>query len=141
MNLSTTCDWFITNTRQQRWYCDFPGSVVKGNVVFTLLVETLVCLEPWEVKDMQMPCCKEAKPHGEASGVRSQVSNPNIQVLPGWSLDMCEWMNHQMIRAPAVESFSETLLAFDTGWRPQTLWSRHKPTSVCPLQIPGSWNL
>lgn len=44
---------------------------------------------PEKSETLKMPCYTEARPHKETSGVRSQVSNPNIQVLPGQSPDMC----------------------------------------------------
>lgn len=114
------------------------GSGVKGSVASPLFVGTLACLEPWKSKTLLMPRCKKARPCGKASSVRSQVSNPKIHVFPGRSPDMCL---NELIPASAIESFPETFLAFETALRPQTLWRQHKPSSLCPLWIPGSWNL
>ena len=119
------------------------GPGVRGGVASPLLVGTLACSEPWQSETLLMPCFKQAGPCGKASSVRAQVSSPNIHVSPGRSPDM-HVNEHQMIQmmpASALESLPETFLALETALRPQTLWRQHKPTSLCPLWIPGSWNL
>lgn len=105
-----------------------------------LLEHSLVCLEH-EVWDLQLPCCEETKPCGEASGLsRASLAFKSFQPFP----QTCEWMTIRWCRRCQPQPLNQPQRhpwTFETAWRLQTWCSREKPSLVCALWIPGSENV
>lgn len=122
--------------------CDFLDSVLKGSAASTLFVGTLVWLERGEAWDLQLPCCEESKPRGGSSGLRwAVIAFRSFQVI-----HKTRWVNEPSDDSDGASPVHwitprDTPRHGSSASILHTWWSRDKPSSVCPLWIPGSENV